>query len=124
VNLGLPLFFFRQPEGQATLASYFIAATIIVPLHRRLGWVRLLAVAHAPWLVLLPWLALRLVHTDPTGNLRLFILTVLAVDGVSLLIDFVDLGRYVAGDRAPLVGREAEEGRAGEDAGNRSGSPA
>jgi hypothetical protein len=51
---------------------------------------------------MLIWLAFRLNHI-PGGTLfHGWILTLIATDTVSLLIDIVDLIRYLRGDRAPL----------------------
>ncbi len=105
VNLIAPLFFPREPEAWAALGSYFLAAAVIIPLHRRLGWVRLLGVGHFPWLLLLPWLYSRLLSGSPDGALRIWIIAALLVNTACLAIDIVDICRYLAGDRAPIVPR-------------------
>jgi len=103
LNLVAPLFFLDRPEAWATLACYFIAAGVIVPLHRRIGWVRLLGIGHFQWLVLLPWLVYRYLETSPTGAFGAWMLAVILVDAVSLTIDVFDVIRYAAGDREPLT---------------------
>ncbi|MFY9941734.1 MAG: hypothetical protein WAK57_06135, partial [Desulfobacterales bacterium] len=106
VNLVAPLFFLSRLEAWATLGSYVIAAAVIVPLHRRLGWVRLLGVGHFVWLLLLPWLYFRALAGSPTGALYIWIWTVIWVDTVCLGIDLVDVFRYISGERAPIVPRK------------------
>lgn len=103
VNLVAPLFFLSHPEAWTVVLGYALSASVMVPLHRRMGWVRLLGVAHFPWLAVLPWLAIRLAANEPTGAFGAWLVTVLAVDGACLLLDVVDVGRYLAGERRPLV---------------------
>ncbi|MGD8581782.1 MAG: hypothetical protein PVF06_04025, partial [Gammaproteobacteria bacterium] len=103
VNLVMPLIFISRPEAQLTLVAYVIAATTIVLMHRHMGWVRLLGVGHFPWLVLVPWLILSYLETTPEGVFALWLITVITVDLLCLAIDIVDLYRYAAGERAPLV---------------------
>lgn len=103
VNLVAPLFFLQRPEAWATLAGYFVAAAVMIPLHRRLGWVRLLGIGHFQWLLLLPWLVYRYLETSPTGALAVWMLAVIAVDTICLIIDIVDLVRYLAGERKPIT---------------------
>lgn len=103
VNLVSPLFFLGHAEAWAVLAGYLIAAVVMVPLHRKLGWVRLLGVGHFSWFVILPWLAFRYSVTAPTGAFGIWLLAVIIVDGICLVIDIVDLARYLSGDRQPTV---------------------
>ena len=103
INLLAPLFFLGQPESWITLTASLLAAVIIVSLHRRLGWVRLLGIGHFPWVGLVPWLVFRYATTSPEGIFGIWMLAVILIDSTSLAIDFVDVFRYVAGDRSPLV---------------------
>lgn len=110
LNLVAPLFFLGHPEAWAILACYFIAAAVMIPLHRRRGWVRLLGIGHFQWLVLLPWLVHRYLQTAPTGAFQIWLLAVIAVDAVCLAIDIVDVFRYLAGERSPLIPYAAPRG--------------
>jgi hypothetical protein len=103
VNLVAPLFFLSRPEAWAALGSYALAAAVMIPLHRRLGWVRLLGVGHFPWLVVLPWLLARIMGGDLSGGLYIWVWALLLIDTVCLGIDVVDVARYVMGDRSPIV---------------------
>jgi hypothetical protein len=108
LNLLAPLFFLHRPEAWATLACYALAAAVMIPLHRRRGWVRLLGVGHFQWLLLLPWLVYRYLQTSPSGALRVWMLAVILVDAVCLVIDMVDVVRYMAGDRRPAPSTRSE----------------
>jgi len=104
---GLPLinlssiFFLPRAEAWVVLGTGLLAATIMTGLHAKLGYVRLLGVGHFVWIPMLIWLVFRLNHI-PGGTLfHGWILTLIAMDTMSLLIDIVDLVHYLRGDRAP-----------------------
>lgn len=104
VNLIGPLFFLGRIEAWVVIAGYIIAAILLLPLHRRLGWVRLLGVIHFQWFIILPWIAYRFLATGPSGIFGAWLLSVLLIDGICLAIDIVDVIRYLAGDRQRVVG--------------------
>lgn len=103
VNFVSPLFFLQHTAAWLVLISYVIAGGVIVVLHRKLGWVRLLGTGHFLWVFLLPYLILQLATTSPTGIYAVWLLTVIAVDLVALGIDIVDVTRYSRGEREPIV---------------------
>ena len=98
-----PLFFLNRLEAWVILGAYALAGAVIFFLHRRFGWVRLLGLGHFPWLVVVPWLASRYLTTSPRGALGGLMLAIILIDGTSLIIDIVDVVRYLAGDRQPIV---------------------
>ena len=104
---GLPLinlasiFFLPRIEASLVLVTGLLAATIMTILHAKLGYVRLVGVGHFVWIPMLFWLGFRMAEI-PTGTLFYgWLLTLMAMDSVSLLLDFVDFIRYLRGDRAP-----------------------
>jgi len=104
---GLPLinlssvFFLPRTEAIVVLVTGLLAATIMTVLHAKLGYVRLLGVGHFVWIPMLIWLGFRL-NNIPEGSLFYgWILTLITMDTVSLMVDIVDLLRYLLGDRAP-----------------------
>jgi hypothetical protein len=100
INLS-SIFFLPRVEAWVVLGTGLLAATIMTVLHAKLGYVRLVGVGHFVWIPMLIWLVFRLNHI-PGGTLfHGWILTLIAIDTVSLLIDIVDLVRYLCGDRAP-----------------------
>jgi hypothetical protein len=103
VNLVAPIFFLKHPEAWGVLGTYVLAAAVIIPLHRRLGWVRLLGIGHFPWFVLLPWLYSRMMTTAIPNAMWMWLVTVIVVNTICLIIDIVDLFRYARGERAPIV---------------------
>ena len=104
---GLPLinlssiFFLPRMEAWAVLGTGLLAATVMTVLHAKLGYVRLLGIGHFVWIPMLIWLAFRLDHILEHTLFCGWLLTLIAMDTVSLLIDIVDLVRYLRGDRTP-----------------------
>ena len=103
VNIAGPLLFLGHIEAVVVLASYLVSSVAIVVLHRRLGWVRLLGVGHLPWLGVIPWLLHRLLTTSPGDALATFLVVVIVVDTVCIVLDVADVGRWLAGERRPIV---------------------
>jgi len=103
VNLVIPMFFLSRLEAQvvvATLATSMVLMTIITGLS---GFTRLLGLGHILWLPLLYFLWVRLELYPTSDFFGLWMRAVMLVNAVSLIIDAIDVARYVAGDRAETV---------------------
>ena len=104
---GLPLinlssiFFLPRTEAWVVLGTGLLAATIMTALHAKLGYVRLLGIGHFVWIPMLIWLGFRLDNILDDTLFQGWLLTLMAMDTVSLLLDIIDLIRYLRGDRAP-----------------------
>lgn len=92
------------PEGQVVLAVLAVAAAVMMALHRLLGFVRLLGLGHFAWLPLVAWLLTRLEAAPADGAFQAWLWAVIVLDSASLVIDVVDVGRWLRGERAPTVG--------------------
>lgn len=103
LNLAMPIYFIESLEARVILGTFMAAAGLMLALFAMKGFVRLLGLGHIFWIAMLPWLAGRF---DPEAMDSLFgawLLAVIVVDGISLMIDAVDVVRYVRGDREPTV---------------------
>ena len=100
-NMLVPLVVITTAEGQLVLVSALAGAATQLLIFRVKGFVRLLGVGHVYWLPLLPWLAIRLEGSSGWEMFSLWILSVIVLNGVSLVIDVRDVWRYVAGERTP-----------------------
>ncbi|ETX28501.1 hypothetical protein [Roseivivax isoporae] len=105
VPLVLALFRETRMAGYVALAASFVLAVAMNLFYAQVGMVRLLGLPHIlVWTPLLIWLAPKLrapgVRRLPRALLALFCLTIL----VSLVFDYVDVIRWIAGDRASLIG--------------------
>jgi hypothetical protein len=104
---GLPLinlssvFFLPRTEAWVVLGTGLLAATIMTVLHAKLGYVRLVGIGHFVWIPMLIWLVFRLDRILEGTLFYGWLLTLIAMDTVSLLIDIVDLLRYLRGERTP-----------------------
>lgn len=103
VNMLAPIYFLGTLEAQAVLAAALLGAAIQMAIFARKGFVRLLGVGHVFWVPLLPWLWTRLDQADTAELFGYWIVTIIIVDGISLLIDAIDVTRYLNGDRAPFT---------------------
>ena len=103
INAVVPLFFFPAAETWAALAAVAAGMLIMSGIFAAWGFVRLLGLGHLPWLALLPWLWTRLPLHEPGSPLHTWLVALIALDGLSLLIDAVDVIRYIRGERAPTV---------------------
>ena len=102
-NVFVPLFYFQQLEAQIVLGTMAANMALMTYLTSRFGFTRILGLGHIFWIPLLGFLLTRL-GSFPVGDaygawLRALIL----LNSVSLLIDIVDVRRYLAGDRAETV---------------------
>jgi hypothetical protein len=104
---GLPLinlssiFFLPRVEAWVVLGTGLLAATIMIILHSKLGYVRLLGIGHFVWFPMLIWLVFRLDHIPEGTFFYGWLLTLIAMDTASLLFDIVDLVRFLRGDHTP-----------------------
>jgi len=99
VNMLLPLFFIQQLEAQWTLAAFFAGATLGMALVKIQGFTRLLGLMHIFWIPLLLWLWGRLSLWPGGEPFGMWLRTLMAINAVSLIIDAVDVVRYISGDR-------------------------
>lgn len=98
------LFFLGSWEARVVLAAFVLAAAIQMAIFRVKGFVRLLGIGHIiPWVPMLVWLIPRLREIGTDSALGKWLLAVIVLDGLSLIIDFVDVGRYLMGDRTPSL---------------------
>jgi len=100
INLA-SIFFLPRIEAWVVLGTGLLAATIMTVLHARLGYVRLVGIGHFVWIPMLLWIAVRLDHISEGTLFYGWLLTVIVMDTISVLLDIVDLVRYLRGDRTP-----------------------
>ncbi len=103
VNMVAPLFFIDRLEGQVVLGVFVVSAGLLVLLYAYTGFTRILGAGHVLWLGLLPWLWTRYDSIQPDEWLSRWIIAVIAMNGLSLIIDAIDVVRYARGDRQPTI---------------------
>ncbi len=102
-NIVTPFFFLGTPEAIVVLVAAIVGLLIMTALFAKFGYVRLLGIGHFPWLFTVPWLGLQLGQTIASGPFYYWLLSVIALDSISLAIDAVDVGRYWMGERQPTI---------------------
>ena len=102
-TLLVPLFYIHRVEAQVVLGALLASATLMTVLTGLSGFTRLLGLGHIFWLPLLYFLWNRLGQIPADDLFGVWIRIVIAVNAISLVIDGIDVFRYIAGDRAETV---------------------
>ena len=102
-NMVVPLFFVTTVEGQLVLVAFVASVLSMMAIFGSKGFVRLLGLGHIYWVPLVPWLWTRLPGFPPDDPFAVWMTAVIILNGVSLIIDVRDVGRYLAGERAPYL---------------------
>ena len=102
-NMILPLVFIRHPEALATFIAVNIGFLTGVYLYKIQGFTRLLGALHWPWIFLLPYLWGRLDVVSVGEPFGIWIRAVLVLNILSLILDIIDVLKYAAGDRKPIL---------------------
>ena len=103
VNAVIPLFYVGRLEAQMVLGVMFVNAILMTLLTGLTGFSRLLGLGHYPWLPLLYFLWTRLDQIPADDFFGIWIRVLMVLNALSLVIDTVDAGRYVAGEREETV---------------------
>ncbi len=98
-NLAAPLFFLHRTEAQVVLLAFVASMGVMILLTGLTGFTRLLGLGHVFWIPMIIWLWTRLDQIPSDDAFGVWIRVMIAVNTLSLLIDAVDVVRYLAGDR-------------------------
>lgn len=101
-NMGAVVFLPRL-EAWIVLGGLCLGALFQNVIFARLGFVRLLGLGHFHWFAMLAWLLWRLEPISGEPWLHRWVLAVTLVCGVSLVIDTIDVLRYLRGEREPTI---------------------
>ncbi|MFQ5561915.1 MAG: hypothetical protein ACE5FU_15205 [Nitrospinota bacterium] len=102
-NMVCPIFFFGKSEAQIMFGATMLSFAIGVLLFQRQGMTRLLGVMHIPWVCALYFLVTSdhfMVFEDFFG---IWMTGAATLTGVCLLVDLLDVCRYLRGDRERLA---------------------
>ena len=103
VNVVIPFLFVGRFEAQLVLGTMVANLMLMTLLTGLTGFSRLLGLGHFPWFLLLYFLWAQLDHISADNFFGIWIRVLMVVNALSLLIDTVDVGRYLAGDREETV---------------------
>ena len=104
LNAVVPFFFLGRIEAQLVLGAFLISIVLFGVLTARFGFTKIIGLGHAAWIPLLVFLFTRLDTMPGDDFFGIWMRTLLVLNGISLVIDTVDVVRYIAGDRAEPAG--------------------
>ncbi len=103
LNMAMPWVFMHTREAQLTFVAIMVGVFTGLFLYKRQGFTRLLGLMHWPWLLLIPYLLGGLGATESNNLYGFWLRTVIILNSISLLLDGIDIARYLAGDRQPVI---------------------
>ena len=103
VNLVIPLFFLNRLEAQVVAGTLIASVILMTGLTALSGFTRLLGLGHILWIPLLYFLWMRLEQNPADDFFGLWLRVLMILNAASLIIDVIDVGRYIAGDRSERV---------------------
>ena len=102
VNFIIPWFILYRTEAQLTIAAGILGMFIALILVKLQGFTRLVGLMHFFWIPLVIYFWILLPEIPANDFLGIWIRSVICLNSISLVIDTVDVFRYIAGDRAAL----------------------
>lgn len=103
VNMIVPVFFLDRIEARVVLITMIVSATLMMAMTGKFGFTRILGLGHVLWIPLLLYLWTTLGEHPADEPFGLWIRLVMVLNSLSLVIDTVDVMRYIRGDRAETV---------------------
>jgi hypothetical protein len=103
VNLIVPLFYLHRLEAQIVVGTMFISMMLMTGLTALAGFTLIVGAGHVLWIPMLIWIWTRLGEIPADDVFGLWIRALMILNGISLIIDAVDVKRYIAGDHEEMV---------------------
>ncbi len=102
-NMIIPLFFLDRLEAQVVLAAIMASMALMTLITAATGFSRLLGLGHIFWIPLLFFLWTHLDQIPPDDGFGVWVRALMVINATSLVIDAVDVFRYLAGERMEIV---------------------
>ena len=102
-NMIIPLFFLDRLEAQVVLAAIMASMLLMTLITATTGFSRLLGLGHIFWVPLLYFLWTHLDQIPPDDGFGVWVRALMVINATSLVIDAVDVLRYLAGERMEIV---------------------
>ena len=103
VNVAIPFLFVGRLEAQLVLGTMVVNMILMTLLTGLTGFSRLVGLGHFPWFLLLYLLWTQLDQLPADDFFGIWIRALIVLNALSLVIDTVDVARYVAGEREETV---------------------
>jgi len=102
-NMIIPLFFLERLEAQVVLAAIMASMALMTLITATTGFSRLMGLGHIFWIPLLYFLWTQLDQIPPDDGFGVWVRALMVINATSLVIDAVDVFRYLAGERMEIV---------------------
>ncbi len=102
-NLVIPLFLLSHVQAQVVVGVLVASLMLFTVLTARFGFTRLLGLGHILWVPLIYFLWTRLEQLPADDVFEIWIRALITLNAASLVIDAVDVVRYIAVDREETV---------------------
>ncbi len=93
LNMVVPLFFIGRLEAQVIFLTQVVSAALMMALTGKFGFTRILGAGHVLWIPLVYFLWTRLGENPANDFFGVWLRAVLVLNGISLVIDLVDVLR-------------------------------
>ena len=88
-------------EAQVVLAVTALAVVVQALIYGRIGFTRVMGVAHVFWVPMFAWIFARWDSIATAPDLANWLIVLAATNAVSLVVDAAEVLRFLKGDRAP-----------------------
>ena len=99
----VPLFFLDRLEGKVIIATLLASMVLMTILTGLTGFTRILGLGHIFWVPLILFLWTRLGQNPASDLFGIWIRALIVVNSMSIVIDAIDVIRYLRGDKAETV---------------------
>ncbi len=103
LNLVVPVFSLDRLEARVVVVTFVASVMLMTVLTASLGFNRLLGLGHIFWIPLMYFLWLRLDQIPVDEPFGLWIRALMVANAISLVIDTIDVTRYISGERNETV---------------------
>jgi len=108
INILIPLYFINTLEAKVVLIAIICSMTIMTAIFSAKGFVRLLGIGHIAWVPMIPWLFTSLGEISLDNPFGYWLLAIIIMNSLTLIIDTIDVIRYIRGERRPYLTLSAE----------------
>ena len=108
INILIPLYFINTLEAKVVLIAIICSMTIMTAIFSAKGFVRLLGIGHIAWVPMIPWLFTSLGKISLDNPFGYWLLAIIIMNSLTLIIDTIDVIRYIRGERRPYLTLSAE----------------
>ena len=102
-NFLIPLLLLPRLEAMVVLVTFFASFGLMVLITGLSGFTRLLGLGHILWIPLIFYLWGLLGGVEDSGLYSIWLRGLIAVNTVCVLLDAIDIARYLRGDRGEMV---------------------